>query len=84
MIPIYRSILKNGWQVLWRAKYLWFFGFFAAFVAGSGELNLGVNNISDLSGRDYLLSGLQENAFQNLWSNFLSLFVNFNLAVIFL
>ncbi len=48
MSSIYRPILKSTWRILWRAKYLWFFGFLAILVMNSGEVNLIFNNYSEL------------------------------------
>jgi hypothetical protein len=53
MISIYRPILKTAWKVLWRAKYLWFFGFFAVLFGNTGELNLAIQScieIGDFNG----------------------------------
>ncbi len=33
----YRILFKQAWLVTWQHKYLWFFGLFAAVVAGSGS-----------------------------------------------
>lgn len=33
----YRTLFKQAWLITWRHKYLWFFGLFAAIVAGSGS-----------------------------------------------
>ena len=78
---IYRSILKNAWQILWKAKYLWFFGFFAALITNSGEVNLTVDNFSSLSEQSSFLSDLKvfysEGAVGSVWNNIENLFSNF-------
>ncbi len=33
----YRTLFKQAWLITWRHKYLWFFGLFAAVVAGGGS-----------------------------------------------
>jgi len=70
MTTIYRPILKVAWQIMWRAKYLWFFGFFAAFVASSGEFNLMVNNFSDLNTEAGFGNSLKDIYSQGLMGNF--------------
>jgi hypothetical protein len=37
MMPFYRIILRKAVNLSWRFKWLWFFGFFAAFI-GNGSL----------------------------------------------
>lgn len=39
-MPLYRNILKQSFATIWRNKYLWFFGFFAAFIGSFLELEL--------------------------------------------
>lgn len=34
--PLYRQALTNAWQLAWRHKLLWLFGFFAAFLGQMG------------------------------------------------
>lgn len=34
--PLYREVLKKSWQLTWRHKQLWLFGFFATFLGASG------------------------------------------------
>jgi hypothetical protein len=33
----YRALFRQAWEISWRHKYLWFFGFFASLVAGGGS-----------------------------------------------
>lgn len=88
MIPIYRPILKIAWQILWRAKYLWFFGFFAALAANSGEVNLAINNFSSLGRQTDSLLSLKDLYTDGLAGTFFSrlseIFSNFNSSVLFL
>jgi hypothetical protein len=37
---LYRDILKKSWKITWGHKYLWFFGFFAAFLSGIGRYDI--------------------------------------------
>ncbi|HUT22601.1 MAG TPA: hypothetical protein VMX18_04400 [Candidatus Bipolaricaulota bacterium] len=32
-MPLYRIILRRAWQISWKRKWLWFLGFFAAFLS---------------------------------------------------
>ncbi len=69
MTTVYRPILKIAWQIIWRAKYLWFFGFFAAFMASSGELNTVINNFSDLNSGISVLDNISHNLSTGIFSN---------------
>lgn len=42
-MSLYRHILKQAAQITWRHKFLWFFGFFAAFLGGFGEYQIFLN-----------------------------------------
>jgi hypothetical protein len=44
----YRDILKRSFIVVKKYKFLWFFGFFAAFLGGGGELESLFRNYSNL------------------------------------
>ncbi|MDP2709347.1 MAG: hypothetical protein Q8O93_04900 [bacterium] len=44
-MSLYRTILKQSWQLTWRNKYLWIFGVFAALLGNGGELEILFNNI---------------------------------------
>lgn len=55
--PLYRQILREALTIVWRNKFLWFFGLFAALV-GSGEYNLLINGFFRSSGDKPLTSGL--------------------------
>ncbi|NQU78122.1 hypothetical protein HQ544_05490 [Candidatus Falkowbacteria bacterium] len=37
---LYRPILRRALSIVWRHKFLWFFGFFAALLGGSGEIDI--------------------------------------------
>ncbi len=88
MIPIYRPILKIALQILWRAKYLWFFGFFAALAANSSEVNLLINNFSSVNEQSDSLLGLKDLYASGLTGTFFSrlteMFANFNANVLVL
>lgn len=49
-MSLYRNILKQAWQIAWRNKYLWFFGFFAALIANGVEQNVVLNSLDGSSG----------------------------------
>ncbi len=38
--PLYRPILKRAFHVVWRNRFLWFFGLFAALLGASGEVEI--------------------------------------------
>lgn len=44
-MSFYRNILKQGWKLTWRNKYLWVFGIFAALLGNGGELEILFNNL---------------------------------------
>lgn len=37
---LHREVLKQSWRIVWRNKYLWFFGFFAVFFSGHSGLEI--------------------------------------------
>lgn len=55
----YRILFKQAWLITWRHKYLWFFGLFAAIVAGSGSWEYQIFSQS-------LNQGLIEGSYQRL------------------
>jgi len=88
MTSIYRPILKIAWQILWRAKYLWFFGLFAVLVANSGEVNLVIDNFSNLAEQGTFLQDLKALYSQEVVGSFgtvfNSLFANFDWSTLVL
>ncbi len=58
-MTLYRDILKNAWNITWKNKFLWFFGFFAAFLGGTGGLEILTKNPS-LSATDNILPGFSK------------------------
>jgi len=82
MTSIYRPIIKNAWQILWRAKYLWFFGFFAALAATTrGEISLIIDNFYAVSEAGIFLEELRDLSAQGLLGgvgeNLSTMFANF-------
>lgn len=57
----YRSILKQAWAIVWKHKYLWFFGLFASLAVAGGSMEY-----QFLS--DSLNQGLIGSSYQNLSS----------------
>lgn len=43
-IPLFRDIIRQSWQIMWRNKYLWLFGFFVTLLGVEGELHVLLNN----------------------------------------
>ncbi|MBU0649212.1 hypothetical protein KJ969_03915 [Patescibacteria group bacterium] len=44
--PIYRQIIHQAWMITWRNKFLWVFGFFAAFLINGGVYDVVVKMLS--------------------------------------
>jgi hypothetical protein len=44
--PIYRQVIGEAWYLSWRNKFLWLFGFFAAFLINGGVYDLAVKMFS--------------------------------------
>lgn len=65
MEPLYRVILKKAWEIAKKYKLLWIFGFFAVWVANTGEMQIFFNSFSSI-----------EKTSLGLWNNplFLALF----------
>ncbi len=53
-MPLYRNILKQSLATIWRNKYLWFFGFFAAFMGSFLELELLFNKTNASFAQNFL------------------------------
>lgn len=89
MTSVYRPILKVAWQILWQAKYLWFFGFFAILAVGTrGEISLIIDNLFAVSESGLFLDQLRElyaqNLLGNVGANFVSLFSNLEFLTVVL
>jgi len=88
MTSVYRPILKNAWHILWRAKYLWFFGLFVALVTNSGEINLLITNFFGLSSQNDALQNARliysSGMFGNYAANFKLFLSTFTWPVILL
>jgi len=48
MEPLYRVILKTAWKIAKKYKLLWIFGFFAVWVANTGEMQIFFNSFSSI------------------------------------
>ncbi len=49
----YRKFLRQGWEVTWRNKYLWFFGLFAALLGNGGEYEIIIRGLSGETGGSF-------------------------------
>ncbi len=49
MTSVYRPILKIAWQIMWKAKYLWWLGLLAALIGPGNAINIVVDNFSTMS-----------------------------------
>jgi hypothetical protein len=68
---LYRQILKKSWDMIWRNKYLWFFGLFATLWGGGGgyEIIAKSSGTEDVLNQWYSSVGAQilnRNIFSNL------------------
>lgn len=55
MNSLYRPILKQAWFHTWRNKFLWLFGFFAAWLGTSGEYELFIRSFDRIHEKGNLL-----------------------------
>ena len=76
----YRNLLKQTWNIVWKHKFLWFFGLFSCFLAAGGSIEYKILNQNVGQG---LINGtlLEAGAFaqmvymiKNLWLGFIGLF----------
>ncbi len=58
--PLYRTVLREAWQLTWRNKYLWIFGFFAALAGNGGEAEVLFRNYTNISTPSDTLFTLQD------------------------
>ncbi|MBI3963452.1 MAG: hypothetical protein HY341_00465 [Candidatus Kerfeldbacteria bacterium] len=61
MPSLYKTILWNAWTIAWRAKWLWFFGFFAAFMGSGGHIDI-LFNADALAGIEPSIASLKSYA----------------------
>ena len=55
-MPLYRVILKRAWNISWKNKWLWFLGFFAAFLTNETVYESIIGTFqSRFQGRDFVL-----------------------------
>lgn len=54
----YRVALKKAFEVVWSHKYLWFFGFFATFLAGGEHFNLAFGRINQAMFKEHIFFNL--------------------------
>lgn len=60
MNSLYRPILKQAWFHAWRHKFLWFFGFFAAWLGTSGEYELFIRSFDRINEKGSLIIKLNQ------------------------
>ncbi|MFA6909264.1 MAG: hypothetical protein WC289_05320 [Patescibacteria group bacterium] len=56
---LFRDIIRLSWQIMWRYKYLWLFGFFASLLGNGGEMQVLLNNVINISESPTALLDLQ-------------------------
>jgi hypothetical protein len=62
--PIYRQVIKDAWQLAWKNKFLWLFGFFAGILINGGVYDLGVRMFGRVSHVGYSWDALVRGFFQ--------------------
>ncbi|MFH1173035.1 MAG: hypothetical protein V1692_00725 [bacterium] len=60
MNSLYRPILKQAWFHTWRHKFLWLFGFFAAWLGTSGEYELFIRSFDRINEKGSLLININQ------------------------
>jgi hypothetical protein len=67
-MSLYKKVLSQAWKIVWRHKYLWFFGFFAALLGGGSEYNVLFRGFSGDAGQA-LFPGWQRIAETGIFSS---------------
>ena len=84
MSSIYRAIFRQAFNIMWRNKYLWFFGLFAALISTASEINLLSDNFTSVtdsgSSVEILRQVYSQGLFENVWFNLEKLFFSFSWA----
>ncbi len=57
---LYRPILRRAWEITWRFKHLWVFGFFAAVLGNVGEYEIISRFVYDAGARSALIDSVIE------------------------
>jgi len=70
MIPFYRLILKRALKISWKFKWLWVFGFFAAFLGQGGVYEFLFRTFGNLSSGQSLFFTLQDYSNSNILGMF--------------
>jgi len=60
MNSIYRPILKQAVQMVFKFKYLWFFGLFAALLGNGGAYNFGLQNLDKVENQGAWMMNLKQ------------------------
>lgn len=84
----YRDILKKSFVIVKKYKFLWFFGFFAAFLGTGGELNTMFNSYSNIGETSENVFGLQSlyqgGIFWSLYNNIETFFATYPWQALFM
>jgi len=84
----YRDILKRSFVIVKKYKFLWFFGFFAAFLGAGGEFNTVYRNYSGIGETSEGIFGLQSlyqgGIFWSLYNNIETFFITYPWQAFFL
>ncbi len=84
MNPMYSELLKNAWRIIWRHKYLWFFGLFLVWIGQ--EIEIMIRNYDLLTKEAISLSSWQElfkSGFGGLFTDFWNVLNNTSLGGVF-
>ena len=80
MKVFYRYVLKSAWQTIWKLKFLWFFGAFAALTANGEEYDIIIRNFDTVKNIEEKLqslkSALNEGIISTAWQNLINYFTN--------
>ncbi len=60
MSSLYRPILKQAWQLTWRHKFLWLFGFFAAWIGTAGEYDFIIRGFELIREKSSVIINIRE------------------------
>ena len=77
-MTLYRDVLKKAWQVTWRHKFLWLFGFLASFWGIGSTYEIIYKSLRLPEQKDFLFISIWQDITTNgiTWDNIQQLFVN--------
>ncbi len=86
MSSVYRTTLREAWQITWKKRWLWLFGLFSAFLGSGGEYNLIAKNIASVQDGGAVMTSvasvIQQSGFGVWYETFSEIVGNLNVASI--